>query len=277
MNPTLRSRIRQFLPAPLVRLLTRHRRVRFTGPYAAWAEADARSSGYDAPAILERVAAATRAVVAGRAAFERDSITFAEPAPDRRLVELLNGLPVAGGPLRVLDFGGALGSSYHQHRAFLTAPTGVVWNIVEQEHYVARGRAEFQTGELRFHRTIAAAGADGPPQVVLLASVLQYLPAPWKVLAEAADLPAAAWIVTRTPFHGGAADLPVVQHVPATIYPASYPAWLLAELTFARFWRERDAVVSWHESPEGRDRCGRLEFAFRDAVIRPRGSGDGLK
>ena len=35
-------------------------------------------------------------------------------------------------------------------------------------------------------------------------------------------------VIDRTPFTTRATDLPTVQEVPAEIYPASYPAWLLS-------------------------------------------------
>ncbi len=43
-------------------------------------DATAAATGYDTDEILARVLAATRAVVAGQAAFERDSVLFAHQA-----------------------------------------------------------------------------------------------------------------------------------------------------------------------------------------------------
>jgi putative methyltransferase (TIGR04325 family) len=232
MKQALKNLLRRCLPDPLLAQLVRARRVHYSGPHASWSAALSYTSGYHTPAILEHVASATREVVAGRAAFERDSVTFPDPVPDPVIIAGLTKARPPAGPLRVLDFGGSLGSSYHQHRRFLPQEAPIEWHIVEQCHYVERGRAEFQTAELRFHHTIAEAGAAGPPHVVLLSSVLQYLEDPWAVLSSVAALPAACWIVARTPFHGEAGDLPIVQHVPASIYRASYPAWILSTVFF---------------------------------------------
>lgn len=268
MKATLRQLFRFFVPAPLRSRLTRHRRIRFAGGYASWAEARAAATGYDDAAILEKVAAGARAVKAGRAAFERDSVTFAEPLRDTVMVEALNGAATPGAPLRVLDFGGSLGSSYHQHRGFLAAKSGVQWHVVEQPHFVGLGRHEFETTELRFHDTIASAVAAGTPAVVLAASVLQYLEAPWAILAELAALPANTWIIARTPFAASDRDHVAIQHVPAAIYRASYPAWVLSQAKFETFWTERNGRVTWHPADDGRFKIGDIAFDFQTAVVR---------
>src|SRR3546814_11435494 len=50
--------------------------LRFGGTPQGWNEAARMSSGYSESAILDRVRTATRAVVAGEAAYERDSVLF---------------------------------------------------------------------------------------------------------------------------------------------------------------------------------------------------------
>jgi len=89
------------------------------GNYATWAEAKAASGGYDDPAILDRVRNATRAVRDGRAAWERDGTLFEKPWAHEPLLNALRHIAAAeGGKLDIVDFGGALGSTWWQHRAW---------------------------------------------------------------------------------------------------------------------------------------------------------------
>ena len=55
-----------------------------------------------------------------------------------------------GGRLEVLDFGGSLGSSWFQNRAFLAGLGAVGWNVVEQSATVDVGRREFADETLCF-------------------------------------------------------------------------------------------------------------------------------
>jgi putative methyltransferase (TIGR04325 family) len=266
MNRSIKAVLNRVLPASLLSRLVRFRRVTFTGPYSSWSLAAAQATGYNAPGILDRVTTATREVIAGRAAFERDAVTFYEPDPDPVIIGALQKAVPSSGPLRVLDFGGSLGSSYHQHRRSLSNVPDIEWHVVEQGHFVDRGRAEFQTGELRFHRSIEEACNPNPPHAVLLSSVLQYLEDPWSVLTATARLSASSWIINRTPFHRAPNDLAIVQHVPPSIYRASYPAWVLSEPKFNHFWRTYGVNPTWHPAPEGEVRDGPLHFSFRTAI-----------
>jgi putative methyltransferase (TIGR04325 family) len=84
----------------------------FEGSYNTWQEADAHCNGYDNMDILEKVLFATLKVKNGEAVYERDSVIFDQ-------IEyswpVLTGLMWAAaqnsGCLKVLDFGGSLGSS----------------------------------------------------------------------------------------------------------------------------------------------------------------------
>src|SRR4051812_10476410 len=118
---TWKSVAQAVLPQGLVQLArARYSGVRFHGAYQDWRAARMASRGYDDETIVARVLAATLAVQRGEAAYERDSVLFKEPEYDYRLLAgLLRVAAEKGGRLRVLDFGGALGSSYWRHRAWL--------------------------------------------------------------------------------------------------------------------------------------------------------------
>jgi putative methyltransferase (TIGR04325 family) len=197
----------------------------FSGNYDSWAEARAASVGYDDASVLAKVVAATRDVSAGRAAWERDGVTFAEPAVNPDLLAVLREIAGAeGSRLDVADFGGALGSTWWQHRAALTDLTHVRWRVIEQAHYVAAGR-EFTDSVLTFHPTLADAVQDGEPSTVLLSGVLQYMENPSVLLEEAVRLGFRHIIIDRTAFSTTGGKRLVVQRPPAELGGA-YPCWL---------------------------------------------------
>ena len=102
------------------------------------------------------------------------------------------------GRLNVLDFGGALGSSFYQNRTFLQVLPDCRWNVVEQLPFVDLGRAEFSRNGLFFYPSIAACLAETSPQVALLSSVLGYIANPDAVLDELAAAPLEYLILDRT-------------------------------------------------------------------------------
>lgn len=198
----------------------------WTGDYADWASAAKAAGGYDDQAVFTRVKAAAAAVRDGKALWERDSALFQHEEWNWPLLAALFAIAAQNnGKLQVLDFGGAFGSTYMQHRRAFELLSECVWHVVEQEHFVKAGQAEFAAANLRFHPGIEDALREAPVNVILLSSVLQYLPDAWAFLRKALKtrLPV---ILDRTPTLPDS-DRITVQHVPTSIYKASYPCrWL---------------------------------------------------
>ena len=231
MNPFAKA-ARDCLPPLALRTIRRLRgsTARFSGAYRSWSEAARDCPGYDSDHILRAVLDATRRVMDGEAVFERDSVLFHEDSYEWPvLAGLLFAAARDAGRLSVLDFGGSLGSSYFQHRRLLAALPRLRWSVVEQPHYVDAGRRHVQDGALRFHDDIASCVAAESPNVVLLSGVVQYLPDPWTVMDSLRAIGAHAIVMDRTIVNTGASDRLYVQHVPASIYRASYPCWSLSE------------------------------------------------
>jgi putative methyltransferase (TIGR04325 family) len=204
--------------------------IRFEADFDTWEETSAQCTGYDANEILAKVLDATLKVKRGEAAFERDSVLFdhieyAWPV----LAGLMWAAARNGGRLNVLDYGGALGSSYFQNCKFLRALPDVRWNVVEQAHYVETGQANIQSEHLRFYETIEGCLRENQPNVVLLSSVLQYLPDPHKIINELIAVKADAVILDRTIVNLSETHKIYIQHVPASIYSATYPCRSLSE------------------------------------------------
>lgn len=192
-----------------------------------WREALSRSTGYDAKLILDKAVYAARDVRDGRAAYERDTVTFQQAQVVHPLIAWLMYAAATHKHLHVMDFGGSLGSLYYQHRKLLDSLDDFAWGVVEQEHIVRVGQTEFETNVLHFYSTIQECVAEIRPNFVLLSSVLQYIEKPYELLAQIFDLGVPYIFIDRTMAQYKNLDGVAIQHVQPIIYEASYPVWFL--------------------------------------------------
>lgn len=229
----IKTLITLWVPPVFLQIIRRIRKkgheqtLRWEGDFPDWQSAVAASSGYDQQAIFEKVRDAARVVRDGRALWERDSVLFYHEEYNWPLVASLMTVAARNkGRLTVLDFGGALGSTFRQNRALLDGLPFLSWNIVEQAHVVACGQEEFVDDILTFWPDMDSCVEASPPDVILFSSVLQYLENPYALLQQAVAYGPQAIIIERTPFAEKGERI-TVQHVPAEIYEASYPCrWL---------------------------------------------------
>jgi putative methyltransferase (TIGR04325 family) len=189
------------------------------------------------------------------------------------LVGLLRAAIENGNQLSVLDFGGSLGSTYFQCRDFLSIVPSLRWGIVEQRRFVDSGREQFETEQLKFYYSIAECIQQAKPNVVLFSSVLQYLPEPYLVLDEVirSDIPYV--IIDRTPFSSDDRDRIAVQHVPPSIYKASYPMRIFGGQSLHGVFRDQYQELSQFESNwdgSSSEICSGLEFRSRGMILRKR-------
>lgn len=126
--------IEKFLPPIMVDIIRKIIFIKYGwhGNYSTWEAAQKDSTGYDAPEILQKVRSSLLKVKKGEAVYERDSVIFEEIQYSWPLLAgLMYAAAKSGGVLKVLDFGGSLGSSYFQNKKFLDGLKDVVWCIVE--------------------------------------------------------------------------------------------------------------------------------------------------
>lgn len=244
----------------------------FSGNYPDWAAAARHSAGYADPSILDSVRSAMRQVCSGKARYERDSVLFDEIHHSFPLLAgLLRAAAEDGNRLAVLDFGGALGSTYHQCREFLAPITDLTWAVVEQDRFVAAGREEFETSELKFFDTVAECVRQLRPNVAVLSGVLQYLENPYGLIAELCENGIRYVLVDRTIMSALPDDRIAVQHVPASVYKGSYPVRILSREKLRRSFAGTyeslaEFEVVWDGShPEF---CDGVEFHSRGMILR---------
>jgi len=232
----LKNLARDFCPPILLRLVRKIRGknvLLFEGNYPSWQAAYEASSGYDTAEVFRRVGESALKVKNGLAVFERDSVCFERQEYRWPVIAcLLASAAEHGGRLNVLDFGGSLGSFYFQHKKLFGKLATVNWAVVEQRQFVEFGRDQIQERDLNFYESIDSCFEKQKVDIVLLSSVLQYLESPYEILKALVATGARHLLLDRTSFINEASDKLMIQHVPETIYKASYPAWFFSQEKF---------------------------------------------
>lgn len=232
--------------------------VRFEGNFLNWQDAAASCLGYDSKLILDKVLESTLLVKRGEVAYERDSVLFDEIEYTWPVAAgLMWAAAQSGGELDVLDFGGALGSSYFQNLVFGSTLASVHWSVVEQPHYVSAGNQYLADDCLRFYDSVEQCLLERQPNVVLLSSVLQYMPDPFKIIELVNAIQAKVIIIDRTIVNRSANSKIHVQIVPPSIYAASYPCRSLSEPMLINAFKPKYNLVSKFPS---------LEFSALDTI-----------
>jgi putative methyltransferase (TIGR04325 family) len=261
VNLLIKKVLRDFIP-PIFLSIYRSSKTDhlygFFGNYSSWEAARDETDGYDSDSILEKVKESLLKVKEGKAVYERDSVLFDQIQYSFPLLAALLRVAVENqGNLRILDFGGSLGSSYFQCRDFLSVINHLKWSIVEQDKFVNCGKHFFENESLCFFDAIETCIEHTEPNVILLSSVLQYLENPYLFLKNLLDYNFQYIIFDRTTFVCKGSDRLTVQKVPSEIYPASYPAWFFNLEKFFQVFQDRYQLISQFDAlgglPEIRD------------------------
>ncbi len=237
----MKQLIKSLIPPIIVDTL---RKLKFNkygwhGNYKNWEEAKKASTGYDSDAILQKVRLSLLKVKNGEAVYERDSVIFDEIQYSWPLLSgLLLAASNAKGNLRVLDFGGSLGSTYYQNKKFLDQLNSVSWSVVEQKHFVDAGKKDFEDERLKFYYDVTACVKEQKPNVLVLSSVLQYIEKPYELMDEILKNDFEFIIIDRTPFANK--ETIKLQIVPPNIYAASYPCRFFDEVLFLEYFASKD-------------------------------------
>jgi putative methyltransferase (TIGR04325 family) len=257
----LRAVVRDLLPPALLRMVAA-RALSWRGDYADWDDAARQAAGYACPDLHDRIEAATCEVLAGRAAYEQDGICFSEPSfrwPVLAAIQL--ACRHEGG--WVLDFGGALGSSWLRHRSLLG---DLRWAVVEQPGLVARGRRLFPAGSPGFFPSIDDAAAGfGRPGLVLLSAVLSWIADPEAVLRQVAQLDPELILIDRTGVCDRDRERITCQVCRPPLPPSSYPCRFFPRDRIPAMLAPRYRVLS---SIVCDDRCDLPGLAFQGWLLR---------
>ncbi len=224
--------IKSLIPPILLDLYKNAKNAKYGwhGDYQSWEEAKKDSTGYDSKEILQKVRNSLLKVKNGEAVYERDSVLFHNTHYSWPLLTgLMYAAALSDGKLRVLDFGGSLGSTYFQNKKFLDEIKDLSWSVVEQKHFVDAGKEDFEDARLKFFYDIDKCMVSESPNVLVLSSVLQYIEKPYELLNKILNNDFDFIVIDRTPFSRQYREIIKLQTVPPTIYQASYPSWFFNE------------------------------------------------
>ena len=211
--------------------------------YNTWQSAENQCDGYATTAILESVVKASRSVAKGEALYERDGVTYRHFAENAHLVSALRHIAKTEGQFQVLDFGGALGSIYRQHRWFLNDFTDFVWCVVEQKTFVETGKEMFENNKLKFESSISEAYSHYKPNIALMSNALQRVENPFDVLDEVAKFNIPYLFIDRTPVIESAENRITRSIFPAKSCHATYPSWLFSEADFKKKLQKHYRII----------------------------------
>ena len=236
------------------RLLGRSRRdlnppgIVFSGDYECWQDAVDAGGTYESEVIFRKTAEAIVAVKNGTGLYERDSVIFHrhDPLyPWPLLSSLLWCATRHDGILNVVDFGGAIGSTYFQCKPFLGFVNNLSWTVIDQPRQVAFGKANLEDKSLKFAESVDELHHIPDNSILILSGVLQCLPTPKAMLNRLLKKGFRYVVLDRTPMWN-ARDRLTIQHVPSSIYDAVYPVWFFAKSDLLGiFHADYETLATW--------------------------------
>lgn len=243
-------------------------RKRWKYGFRSWDDAKANANGYDDDLIIEKVTKATRLVVNGQAIYERDSIVFDKIQYSWPLLASLMLVAATNDDLRVIDFGGGLGTTYRQNSKFIKQVSNrCQWRVVEQEKFVEVGIREFATKNLSFHGSILDAKLDGV-DVVIFGGSICYVDNPQMYIAQAIEAGSRYIIFDRTPITYALSDVFSVQYVPNSIYEASFPIRTFSYENFCKQFKDAgyELIEEWVCNLQADIKSTAMGFLFRSKL-----------
>lgn len=220
--------------------------IEWFGNFDNWEEAQRMSDGYDSNEIFEKVRMSTLQVMEGKGAYERDGVVFDKLEYSWPLLAcLLRIAALNNNRLRIIDFGGSLGSSFIQHRSFLNHLEHFEWNIVEQNHFVEFGRSNVKVNGLSFFNSIADIRDLESINVILFSGVLQYLGQLKEIVDLVNKFKFPYVIIDKTAIIKSSKSKITIQNVPGYPYTASYPARFFNETELLRMFRQYELVIDF--------------------------------
>jgi len=218
-------------------------RLALQGPYPSYAAAMAEATGYGSPLVPQQVEEATRAVLEGRAAYERDGTAFAS-RPSLPIHAVLASQLVPG--CTVGDFGGGLGGLFINAPELF--PVDARQLVIEQASMVDAGRRLAAEHGLAIEFLDGADLAAVPPlDVLVLSGVLQYLPDPWPLLeALLRQARPAAVILDRTAVRRGPSRWYLQTNPGFYREPLTYPVQVLEKRRLLAAFAGYQPVRRWH-------------------------------
>lgn len=168
--------------------------------------------------------------------------------------------------MNICDFGGSLGSTYFRYKNILPM-SKITWNIVEQKHYVEYGMKNVP--EIDFHYSLEDCFEKKQDiNTVLLLSVLPYLDEPYGMLDRVYRLSPRFVVLDETVFNWDNKEEEhiVLQHVPASIYEATYPSHIFNKVKMIKYFNDAGYKKVFEWKYPGGSIPVRTKFGFKKTI-----------
>jgi putative methyltransferase (TIGR04325 family) len=221
--------------------------------YTNWQTAEKACDKYDEAAVLKTFTDAALAIGNGDGIYDRDGRVYRSFSENIHLVAALRHVSNTEGQFKVLDFGGALGSMYRQHRWSLDRFGDFTWCVVDQEKFVETGKRLFTSNKLKFEPTIPQAVAAYQPNIAIISNVLQRVEHPFDVVNELAQSNITYLFIDRTPIITSHNNQVTLGTLPAVSDDKCFPAWHFSEVAFKLALQKKYRIINEFnaESKEG--------------------------
>lgn len=229
----VRILLKQTLPLFLYKKIKERRSpIKYKYGFKNWSEAKSASIGYSEGSILQKVSSQTVLMIESNSGWVRDGFYFNDVQINHEILSFLALHSARLQSLRVIDFGGGLGTTYFQNRNILEKfGIKVCWNVIEQPNFVAEGKLVLESiPNLHFFETLNEASITSS-DIVIFSSVLEYLEHSYQFLEEIMNLEfkPLGILIDRSPIDLIDKDRYVVQDVDQSIHQARLPLRILGQ------------------------------------------------
>jgi len=239
--------------------------------YESYEAALRQTIGYEAESVIKNASVKAARFVQD---IQKDEASLDELSRDLIAAFGIANLDIQAGsgtPLRVLDWGGALGKYYYVFRRFFPDDVSLAWTVLETPSMADEGQRSFQTEELRFVSDPALLPGVGPFDIILASGVIQCLDRPEQRFADLCELNHRFFLVNRFPAAGFDRDRITLFTVPRRKYKLPHPVWFFSEKKWmSLFEKEHNLIARWRVPREaavlGGKRIEYQGFLFKSRV-----------
>jgi putative methyltransferase (TIGR04325 family) len=181
------------------------------------------NTGYTSDEILNTTFNSIIRVKNGEFPYERDSVLFDKIEYNFPLISALMSVKSSGNKIKIVDFGGSLGTLYFQNKKILDQLNiDYDWYVIEQKHYVDKGKLFLEDEKLKFFYNLDEINLCNNSSLIIFSGVLQYLKNYKEIINQAIDKNPEFIFVDRTSFISDMSEVLTLQSVPSNIYNAKY-------------------------------------------------------
>jgi len=220
------------------------RRNVFRGEFSNWENAKYFSKGYQNKKLLQKIISSNRICLNNPNLFERDSIIFNNPqyafALNACLLFIISKNKT--NKINILDFGGALGTSFRQFQKFTNNTIDLTWTIIEQEELYKIGIQEFSTEKLIFSTYYLLDNLNINYHALIFSSVLEFLNNPYEILLSDKFLNINFLLLDRTPVWLGEDDI-ITNLIASKQITGSYPCTIFSYNKLTSFLKSNNWIL----------------------------------